>query len=338
MILQHANMQKIKNLLSKTKRCLYTAPIVLQIILYYLYGILSRKKTIVISLFEHIGDIVSCEPVVRYVKEKVPNANIIWVVSVDYRELLLFNPNIFRIVTLRFFYQWILASEILLKILPGDSIIDLHISGKPDTKYGLKLLKFDNGINFNNYLLGRNQLQAFSIAAGINAINLPPKFYLSGKINFLHLDQKYIVVHTQSNMPMKDWPKSKWIQFCDAIMNKGYFVFEVGLKKQIESNDKRYIDFTGKKSLQEIAHLISKCLLYIGIDSGFAHLANALDKEGVVLVGQYKIDSTVFEKYNPFSGKYSDSSNLIFSKNGTVENISVDDVLVKVFEKLNFNG
>jgi len=66
-------------------------------------------------------------------------------------------------------------------------------------------------------------------------------------------------------------------------------------------------------------------------------MTNALNKEGIVLIGKYQIADYLFSDYNPFSGKYSCDGNIIYANNNYVSSISVEHVLKRVLEKLETN-
>ena len=55
-------------------------------------------KNIYIELVEHLGDIIACEPVTRYLRAKNPDAKIFWIVKPQYRDVLVANSNIDGIV------------------------------------------------------------------------------------------------------------------------------------------------------------------------------------------------------------------------------------------------
>lgn len=301
---------------------------------------LARRQIVIIALYEHIGDIISCEPVLGYAKKIHPKSRIFWVVKKDYAELLECHPSINSLLKLHYFYEWILLRKFLLRAgFLQQNIIDLHINGKPCAKFKKKLDKGLNTLNFNNHLTGRGQLQAFTIAAGIPELNDQPFFYLNNnkKINLTNTSP-YIVFHTQSNMRMKDWNTDDWNCLCTFCTKAGYYVVEVGINRLVTIEDEKYINLTGKMSLQSIASIINNSVLFVGIDSGFAHMANALQKDGLVLIGQYKIDKTVFNKYNPFTGMYADARFIVYADDDVVAAIPCSKVENRLSKKLNIQS
>jgi ADP-heptose:LPS heptosyltransferase len=53
-------------------------------------------------------------------------------------------------------------------------------------------------------------------------------------------------------------------------------------------------------SILETAEVIRRASLFIGVDSGPAHMANAMGTPGVVLLGRYE----AFDQYMPYTGRF----------------------------------
>jgi ADP-heptose:LPS heptosyltransferase len=297
-------------------------------------SILSPKKVVLISLYEHIGDIVACEPVISYTRDKYNNCHIIWGTNCDYSELLEKHPFVNKLLQFSSFSDWVVLKEVLKKLPLIDEVLDLHIDSRRCLKYGKKLKK-EREADHHLYFTSKNLLQSFSKAAGLPALNHAPSFYLNrSKVRQQPLPKKYVVFHTQSNNPLKDWQPKQWERLCAKINTAGYFVIEVGLQSQIYEHSTMYMEFTGKQSLQTIANLIAGSSFFIGVDSGFAHIANALEVDGRVLIGHYTTGNFVFNYYNPFSGKYADPSYIIYPRWGRLRELDADIVFKNIEPQL----
>ena len=191
--------------------------------------------------------------------------------------------------------------------------------------------KASNGIDYKNYLDNkRSLLEAFSLAAGLPPINNQPVFYLNAAEPVTKINKPYFVIHSTSNAVIKDWLPEKWNILCDRIINEGFAVCEIGFGKNITICHDDYYDFTGPRPLQSIAQIISNSIFFVGIDSGFAHMANALKKDGLVLIGEYKLQGKTFSNYNPYTGMYNDDSKIVYAKNGAVETIQPEEVISRI--------
>lgn len=293
----------------------------------------GRKPVVVIALFEHIGDIIACEPVIRNAKQQYPGSKIVWCVNKAYSSLLQYHSVLDGIIGMLFFTEWILLRKKLQSLSINIKIIDLHLNGRKCVVFKEILRKEDYGVNFQNYL-NKSILQSFSVAAGLHEIDEPPLLFYNSDI-IIDLPKPYIVLHTSTNTEIKDWQPYKWQQLADALIKKGFYVVEIGTKKAIYTESKYYKDKTGKLDLQHIASIVVGSRLFIGCDSGFAHMANAMRLNGLVLIGEYKLDvSDVFRQYNPFTGLYKSSDYIIYPKVGLVSEISVDAVVTRAFDKL----
>ncbi len=275
----------------------------------FLINKLLHKNLILINLEEHIGDIVACEPVSRLLKESFEKTPIIWVTSYRYKELVAFNPNINSVICVTCLFEWILIKKFILTFLKDIKIFDLHVHGKECTAFRVKL---DNPnlyrITIENYYSYGSLLEVFMMAAGLKPIDLCPIFYFSPKIKqIVRVNKEYIVVHTSSNEICRHWTRENWIRTFDFLIDKGFFVIEIGLESKFDYERDGYINLCGKHSLQQLAYLIKKSFLFIGIDSAFAHIANALNVPGIILLGYYR----AFRKYIPYSGKYKKGENAI---------------------------
>lgn len=288
------------------------------------------KKLVGIFLLEHLGDIVACEPIARYLKKTNPDAFIIWGVKKAYREITENNTHIDLTLLIH------CLSERLMLANSGlfDQIIDLHFSDRYCSLCRKPLKKDRNSskINLKNYFHLGGLLSAMAQSAGLPALDDKPAVYIPEsavkKVDSLNLPKEFIVINCTSNATEKGWPADKWIRLLANIKDKiGVPVFEIGTETFLDPSLMLSRSLCGKLSILESAEVIRRAKLFIGIDSGPAHLANAVGTFGVLTLGSY----LGFESYNPFSGAYRDGSNavLLYAK-GPVTDIKVDSVFEEV--------
>jgi len=286
----------------------------------------SGRKFIVVNLIEHFGDIVACEPVARYVKKRYPNAYLVWTVRRPYRDLVLHNPAIDQVFVLSCLTEWIyLAGSGLF-----DEIIDLHPQNRecPICRRPLLKERGNTGITIETYYNYGNLLAAYCMSAGIPVIEDQPKLHLpreTGRhVDLMGLPERFVVVHCSSNEASRDWTQEKWRQLAhDIISNFDLPVVEIGLQPVLDLESGRYVNLCGQLSLLETAEVIRRAKLFIGIDSGPAHLANAAGTFGIILLGEYRI----FKHYMPYSGGYESGENAqILHHDGPAADIPVSRV------------
>ena len=296
-----------------------------------------EREHVAILLAEHFGDIVACEPLSRELRRMYPNGKLYWIVKKDYRELLDFNPHIDVIIE----EYSVLHSMLLTEKNPFDNFYNCHLSGLRRYNYLRKTLKNPLAISLNiltgNYFDHGNILEVFAKVGGLPVINEPPKIYIpesvEKKIEKLDFPHKIIVIHCHSNYSPKDWQVYFWEKLVLDLLNTfDYNIVEIGLSSNLKINHFGYYNFCGKLSLLETAEIIKKADFFIGIDSGPAHFANAVNTFGFLLYG--KLGD--FENYMPYSGKYEAKTNVKFIiKNGQpCSELEYDEVWNVVFEYL----
>ncbi|MDR0823255.1 MAG: glycosyltransferase family 9 protein [Endomicrobium sp.] len=281
-----------------------------------------EDNAVLIAQFESMGDIIACEPIIRKIKEEEPNRPVYWIIAKQYGDIVRYHPNLKGIIEINSVEQWIELKKRLPKTV---RIIDLHFHRRKYILDGGKVYLNDNrdDINEENYFsMGSSLLEIFSKTAGLEPINTAPVFYRRPKIQQSKwVGGKYIVIHTVSAMWRKDYLVEKWEELIEklSVIAKDIKIVEVGLLPSIKKKFPNYIDKTNLPSIQDTADIVAGSCGFIGIDSSIAHLANALNIKGVVLLGGSM----------PFSGNYQKGimSKIIYPKDGIVRNISVETII-----------
>ena len=288
-------------------------------------ALLARRELVAIGLTEHIGDIVACEPVARHVREIHPSADIFWVVSRNLRALVDSHPALTGILPVLCFTEWRLLASLKL----FDRTFDLHVGGKVCYDCGIQFSK--PGPTLEDYFSHGPLLTSFSIGAGLPPIDDAPRFFFPPHFNSraetFGLSGSYIVLHTVSNDGSKCWPPDSWGAVAASLKQEGLRVIEVGFRHDVLEAE----DICGRLSLLELAAVIRDAALFAGIDSGPAHIANALGTRGVVLLGSYRH----FREYMPFTGGYAaGTTGELLRSAGAIAEIGVSDVCAAIRRQL----
>lgn len=276
-----------------------------------------------LHLIVSLGDIVALEPVPRFLKQKYPLSKIIWITKKQYASLIQFNPYIDKIISVNELKE---SSSILknLDLRNGQIPVDLHFDGLSEKGYTHHNI-VNPAINIGNYLNYGNLLQAFCLCAGMKIPDMQPHFYFAENVLLPNeLPEKYIVFHCKSNMLVKDWTKRKWNKLAKYLLGKGFNIVELGTEPVIKSRSKNYFDFTNIHNLQQIAKIIQNTSYFVGIDSGFAHMANCFDIKAVLVFGIYRN----YKDYKIYSGNYNQGKNvrIVFDHNYGSWHVKVRDV------------
>jgi ADP-heptose:LPS heptosyltransferase len=289
---------------------------------------------IAIGRIGHIGDIIACEPVSRYLRHKYPEAHLSWVVEAAYRELIDTNPHIDETVVVECTTDWIK----LAKHGAYDEIVDLHPNFRACKHCRTPLIKTSGNprVSIYEYLNYGTLLEAFSIGAGLPKLSAAPQVYLqpthAAAVDALGLPAEYCVIHRQSTSPEKDWSASDWRTVADWIARELRIpIVEIGATGHAAPSPLADVatDLVNRTSILETAEVIRRARFFVGVDSAPAHLANAVRAPGVVLLGRLG----VFRSYMPFNGYYAgDATEVTLVRNlaGPVRDIAVTDVIAAI--------
>ncbi|GGD56143.1 heptosyltransferase [Emticicia aquatilis] len=302
----------------------------------YIQKKILNKKVTAIILTQQFGDIVASEPLARQIRETHPNDIILWIVKPIFKELVVHNPNIDTII------DDFCANHRRLLINSGifDTTYNLQFRNNSFCEtcniYVENLVANTKDITIHNYYFHGNLLNVQQKIAGFPTTNQSPQLHISKKeiekVDTLSLPVKFIVVHCQSAQNSRNWDKSKWEKFIEfLIQNTDAKIIEIGLSSDLNINSERYINLCGKLSILETAEVIRRAKLFIGIDSGPAHLANAVGTFGVIMIGKL----ANFINHIPYSGQYKTGENAIIIRNteGASAEIPVETVISTLLEK-----
>lgn len=264
----------------------------------------GTEITFYVHLILSLGDVVACEPVARYLKKRWPHSKIVWIVRQDYEALLTYNPFIDTIMTVSSLGE---SSQFVsgLKADDGEILVDLHFNGLRCEKTGIV---HHNNVNpfitFRTYLNYGNLLEAFCLAAGLPKLNWQPVFYLAPSIEVpKYFPERYVVFHCKSNVRIKNWTKKKWNILAKYLLQRGVRIVEIGKEQIIQSKSKLYYNSTDIHNIQQVAKIIKGASCFVGIDSGFAHIANCFAIPAVLIFGIYYH----YTDYKIYSGNYAES-------------------------------
>ncbi len=287
----------------------------------------TQRPIVAIALLERLGDLVASEPLIKQIRSLHPRSNIVWIASPRYRELLDNHPGL----DCRIHVNSLSECRSLERLFHFEKFYDLHPDVFPCHVFGPSLRKRggDLSVNMENYYhFQGGLLGAFSRSGGLDFKNESPAIHIPQRIKYrvdkLALPTNFCVAHTRSEDTRRDWRDDHWHRLQLAI---GMPIIEVGRIQILDSWNGK----TNKYSILETAEIISRARLFIGIDSGPAHLANAVRTRGVILLGAF----ANFRKYMPYSGYYaSPNGATIIRVNAPASAVPFESALQTVQERL----
>lgn len=273
---------------------------------------------ILIIRFSSIGDIVLTTPVIRCLKEQIPDIELHYITKKKYLSLLESNPNIDKLYCIN---KSIYEISKILKKENYDFILDLHKNLR-SAQLKLSLLKpfcsFDK-LNFKKWLLVNlkiNLLPRIHIVdrylATANKFkiindNKGLDYFISDAekidLNQLPLSHRneYIAIVIGSIHQTKQFPADKIIALCKKIDKP---VILLGDTKDREKGEIIKKSFTNKVfnacglfSINGSASLVQQAIAVVSNDTGLMHIAAAFRKPLVSLWGNTVTDFGMYPCY-----------------------------------------
>jgi heptosyltransferase III len=300
----------------------------------------GRRSLVMVIRTEHFGDIVAAEPIVAQIEEKYKNTYIIWAVKPVFKLLVEYHPSIHE--------TW-LQTSVFRRILVCQSGVFDHIinlefwQSNQDTVTGhvhSNPEAIAQNITIFNYLKKGNLLTIFQLLAKLPVADATPRLFIpaadAAVVQALHLPKRRVVFHCSSNYPAKDWQVAHWGKLADFFIKNGYHVVEIGLKSHNQISAPQYHNLCGQLSILQTAEVIRGAAFFVGIDSGPAHLANAVGTYGILLFG--KLGG--FDRYQIYSGRYlsPDHATVIQQKGKTCAELDYEEVEEICAKLLTKNG
>lgn len=148
---------------------------------------------------------------------------------------------------------------------------------------------------------------------------------------------KAVVIHPFAGAKAKEWSRAKFQELIDRLKKDGLSVLLVGSETD-EAYFTNVIDMRGRLSLPQLAYLIKETGFFIGLDSGPANIAAALNVPSVIICSGTNIPQLWIPNNPNVRFIYKDTGckpceNKICPEeryNNCMESVSVDDVIKAV--------
>jgi len=252
------------------------------------------KKQLVICQLGRVGDIVTSEPVYRTLRTLHADCHIVWYTRAHYVDLLRHSPWIDEIRTVKNPEEYLEAKR---SFPPDTQVIEL---GSPVPRERELPPPEHRDHHPTPSLLAR-----FCAEAGIPLPEFAPHFHRDPAAQPPVLPDGYAVFHCASQGKSRQWSAANWQALADQFLRAGIPVVEIGFEPLIASPDPGYTDLTECRDLQQLASVIAGARVFIGIESGFGHIAEALGTYGIILSGKLRN----MDEYNFYAGEYRQGKN-----------------------------
>jgi len=256
---------------------------------------------ILIIRFSSIGDIILTTPIIRCIKQQMPNTEIHFVCKERFKEVIENNPNIDK---LHLFKEGINELLPTLQKEKFTHVIDLHNN--------LRSLRLKKVLNVKSYSFKKLNFQKIITVWFKKTSVLPPihivhryldtvrdlgvkddglgldyylpaidKLQVFGKLN-TEVFPNYIALVAGGSYYTKRIPLEKLIEICRNTQKQIIVLGDVNDNKtaqQLAAQCPNVINACGKLNLHESAYIIKESELVISSDTGLMHIAAAFGKK-----------------------------------------------------------
>lgn len=248
---------------------------------------MDHAPLLTVCLLGRMGDIVAMEPAFRYLHERHPDRKFRWYTREPYRELLEFAPFIDEVVTVSGEEEYLARKA----ELPEGTISYEFNFRDPHAPRGAKP-EADGP--------SRSLLAQFSEAAGLTVPDDTPVFHFDPAVAAPELPAEYVVFHCTSQGRSRQWLVENWRALAEQFFAAGCHVVEIGMEPVLQLRHPLFIDLSGRMRLQVAARVIAGAKGFVGVESGFGHIANATGVFGIIITGRLRH----LPEYNHYSGRY----------------------------------
>ncbi|NNC96302.1 MAG: glycosyltransferase family 9 protein [Chitinophagales bacterium] len=260
---------------------------------------------ILLVRFSSIGDIVLTTPVIRCLKQQIPNSEIHYLTKSAYSSMLIANPYIDYVHEMK--DNDLTTCIKKLKVLNLDHIVDLHHNlrtkrlkfslGKPSTSFykanlekwfmvNMKIDKLPKKHIVDRYLETVEDLNVVNDKMGLDYF-IPE----AEKVNINSIDedlQDYTAIVLGAKFQTKRFPIDKMSNVIRML--KGDVVLVGGNEDKadgefLEHSRKRVFNCCGSYTINQSADIIRQSKAVISNDTGMMHIAAAFEKHLITLWG-----------------------------------------------------
>ena len=300
--------------------------------LCYLFSLFVRKnalpltpKKILLIKFFGFGNIIMISPVFRQIKERFPQAELLFLTLKNNTKLVSQYKIINQVISIDISNIFLIPVRIIQALLQLrkeniDIVIDFEqfsrtaalISFLGGRKYavGFDLDKYPRRLLYTETIPCLDtehaiiQFQKLLSFLDISPL-LPQKIFLE-KIQYSSKDsafvdsllttvtQPIVVFHVGNgpNAPEKRWGIEKFASLAEGLHKKGVVVALIGSlqdKNEIDAFKRLYkgdhLDFFNQLTISQLAYFLTQAHAYVSADTGPAHLAAAMGVPSVILYG-----------------------------------------------------
>jgi heptosyltransferase-3 len=255
---------------------------------------IRNRRPVFVVMTNNMGDIVALSPVLECLGDA--GESVCLVTERQYVGVARMIPSVQRVIPVTCLTEWLLISP----FLPFRKI-NAHIPGHTCSRFGFEVKNPGVGdLSRDTYYRDGGLVHAFSrIVLGCVISRRPTLRRASGgppEGGGRPKAERYAVVCLESKETERSLSTRASAVLLDVLRDVGMELRLVGTKV-VTNEDVRVCQF---ESFESLAEEIEGASLFVGIDSGLAHIANAYSVKSVLLLGKYRN----FDHYFPHGGPW----------------------------------
>jgi ADP-heptose:LPS heptosyltransferase len=276
-------------------------------------GLKRNPRRILVIRLDHIGDFVNTLPLFRNLEVFLPEAKVTALVNPAVKELAELCPAIDEVMV--FDAPWLRKKRgfSLARFFKTAKEIsrrnfELGIDARGDLislllmYFGRVSYRIGYGITAGGFLVNKEphyEQEAHAIQKAINLLKelffepqpFKPEVYCrlqhQQAVDALLKDYglnsaKLLALHPYAGTPAKEWSEDKFSRLIKLLRAEGWQVLLLGTAADTPDYEGTH-DFRGRLSLAQLPCLLKRTQLFVGLDSGPANLALALDIPSIVI-------------------------------------------------------
>lgn len=232
-------------------------------------------KKIMMVMLKTLGDVICSTTIVRELKKEYPDSEIYFFTNRPYQELLQNNPDIHEVLHLD---NWNVNQLFIEMASDKYDKVFAPYQMRPECNvwHQVEMTRHQHLVDFYWQRMGMHRL-----IEDRECYLYPSQADFDNCDKHITLDSPRIALHSTTGVATKDWPH--FDDLAEEMRKAGYGCVQVGAP-----NDKRIkgaVDLRGKMGLLELAAFLSKCAVFIGLDSGISYMADAMKTSTIVIQG-----------------------------------------------------
>lgn len=258
-----------------------------------------------------MGDVIHTLPALSDAMRANPEIKFTWLIEEGFAEIPAWHPAVEKVIAIKLRdRQWkdlysslkeiraqkfdlvidaqgLIKSSLLAKFCGGNNIAGLSYGA---CREPLASLFYTHKYYIAKDLHAVDRLrQLFAMALGYTIPRTPEVYNL--QVRTETQDAPYLFFLHGTTWDTKHWPDSYWLQLVDLVTTHGYKVKVTGVtieqkrRAKMLADHSRHVEMLPKLSITEAAQIIGGSSGVVAVDTGFAHLAAALDKPVVAMYG-----------------------------------------------------